>query len=66
MHATFIWAKDMAKVRIVVAMTLDGCLPTKEDGRLEWLKTDRRGFRRWYGSCDRRLSDDEPFVDFSV
>ena len=63
MHATFIWAKDMAKVRIVVAMTLDGCLPAKEDGRLEWLKTDRRGFRRWYGSCDRRLSDDEPFVD---
>ena len=64
MHATFIWAKDMAKVRIVVAMTLDGCLPAKEDGRLEWLKTDRRGFRRWYGSCDRRLSDDEPLVDF--
>ncbi len=31
---------------------------------MEWLKTDRRGFRRWYGSCDRRLSDDEPFVDF--
>ena len=45
-------------------MTLDGCLPAKEDGRLEWLKTDRRGFRRWYGSCDRRLSDDEPLVDF--
>lgn len=45
-------------------MTLDGCLPAKEDGRLEWLKTDRRGFRRWYGSCARRLSDDESLVDF--
>ena len=31
---------------------------------MEWLKTDRRGFRRWYESCDRRLSDGEPFVDF--
>lgn len=54
----------MAKVRIVIAMTLDGCLPIKEDKRLEWLKTDRRGFRRWNESCDRRLSNDEPFVDF--
>ena len=49
---------------MLVAVTLDGCLPAEEDKRLEWLKTDRRGFRRWYGSCDRRLSDDEPFVDF--
>lgn len=54
----------MAKVRMLVAVTLDGCLPAKEDERLEWLRTDRRGFRRWYESCARRLSDDEPFVDF--
>ena len=49
MHATFIWAKDMAKVRIVVAMTLDGCLPAKEDGRLEWLKTDEYSFENKKG-----------------
>ena len=45
-------------------MTLDGCLPAREDERLEWLKTDRRGFCRWYELCDRRLSDDELFVNF--
>lgn len=54
----------MAKVRILVAVTLDGCFPPPEDVRLEWLKTDRRGFPRWREKCDRRLSDDEPFVDF--
>lgn len=54
----------MAKVQMLVAVTLDGCFPAKEDERLEWLKTDRRGFRRWRERCDLRLSDDEPFVDF--
>lgn len=37
----------MAKVQIIMPVTLDGFLPGKNEELMEWLRTDRNGFPYW-------------------
>ena len=37
----------MAKVQIIMPVTLDGFLPDKNEILMEWLRTDRNGFHYW-------------------
>ena len=37
----------MAKVRLVMAMTLDGFLPDENHPLMRWVETDRHGFPYW-------------------
>lgn len=37
----------MAKVQIIMPVTLDGFLPDKNEILMEWLRTDRNGFPYW-------------------
>lgn len=53
----------MAKIRVVVASSIDGYLPATEDERLSWLRTDRRGFKRWHEASDCKLYAGYPLID---
>lgn len=53
----------MAKIRVTVAASIDGYLPAKEDERLSWLRTDRRGFKRWREASDYELYAGYPLID---
>ena len=37
----------MAKVQIIMPVTLDGFLPHKNEKLMVWLNTDRNGFPYW-------------------
>ena len=37
----------MAKVQIIMPVTLDGFLPDKNEELMEWLRADRNGFPYW-------------------
>lgn len=37
----------MAKVQIIMPVTLDGFLPDKNEKLMVWLNTDRNGFPYW-------------------
>ena len=37
----------MAKVQIIMPVTLDGFLPDKNEELMDWLRTDRNGFPYW-------------------
>ena len=37
----------MAKVQVIMPVTLDGFLPDKNEELMEWLRTDRNGFPYW-------------------
>ena len=43
----FLTSKGMAKVQIIMPVTLDGFLPDKNEELMEWLRTDRNGFPYW-------------------
>ena len=45
-HA-FFTDRGMAKVQIIMPVTLDGFLPDKNEELMEWLRTDRNGFPYW-------------------
>lgn len=53
----------MARIQVVVAASIDGFLPAEHDGWMDWLRTDRRGFKRWREACVRRLYAGYPLVD---
>ncbi len=53
----------MARIQVVAAASIDGFLPAEHDGWLDWLRTDRRGFKRWREACVRRLYAGYPLVD---
>lgn len=37
----------MARVQVIMPVTLDGFLPEKNEELMEWLRTDRNGFSYW-------------------
>lgn len=37
----------MAKVQVIISVTLDGFLPKKDKELMKWLRTDRNGFSYW-------------------
>lgn len=53
----------MAKVRIVVAITLDGYLPEENEHLMQWVKTDNKGFPQWQEECVYPLFSDYPLLD---
>lgn len=61
----FIFYKNrgMAKVRIVMAMTLDGFLPEDNENLMQWVKTDKKGFPHWKEECVYPLFPDYPLID---
>lgn len=53
----------MAKVQVIIAATLNGLLPPEDDTRMEWLRTDRRGFRHWQEAGVHKLYAGYPLTD---
>ena len=53
----------MAKVRIVMAITLDGFLPEDSENLMQWVKTDKKGFSRWKEECAYPLFPGYPLLD---
>ena len=53
----------MAKVRIMIAMTLDGFLPEENEKRMQWVKTDKKGFSHWKKESTYPLFSDYPLLD---
>lgn len=53
----------MAKVQVVMTMTLDGFLPEKNENLIQWVKTDRKGFPHWKEKCSYPLFPDYPLLD---
>lgn len=53
----------MAKVQVVMAVTLDGFLPEDNENLMQWVKTDKRGFSRWKEKCTYPLFPDYPLLD---
>lgn len=53
----------MAKIRVAIAITLDGYLPAKTETLMQWMKTDRQGFPYWRERCTTSLFSHYPFID---
>ena len=53
----------MAKLRTVIAMTLDGGIPPESEPLMEWVKSDRMGFPYWRRHSIRHLFPGYPLVD---
>ena len=53
----------MAKIQVMIAASIDGFLPVEDDVRLDWLRRDRRGFKRWYRADVCKLYAGYPLVD---
>ena len=53
----------MAKLQAVIAMTLDGNIPSESEPLMEWVKSDRMGFPYWREHSTRHLSPGYPLVD---
>lgn len=53
----------MAKIQIVLAMTLDGFLPGESEKLMQWVRNDKRGFPRWKEESTYPLSPDYPLLD---
>ena len=53
----------MAKVRLVMAMTLDGFLPDEGHPLLRWVRTDRHGFPYWQEHSSFCLPIGYPMID---
>lgn len=53
----------MAKVQILIAMTIDGFLPSSMNPLLDWVKMSRDGFTSWHEDCTFPLYPGYPLVD---
>lgn len=53
----------MAKVRIIMAMTLDGFLPEENEKLVQWVKTDKKGFAYWEARSTVTLFPHYPLMD---
>lgn len=52
----------MAKLQAVIAMTLDGSIPTESEPLMEWIQSDRDGFPYWRKRGTRLLFPGYPLV----
>lgn len=55
----------MAKIQVLVAMTLDGSVPAEADPLLRWVRESSHGFPFWHGKRTRPLHAGCPFVDLA-
>lgn len=63
-HAFYLKEKGMARLRVLIAMTLDGSIPAEDDPLRQWLRDDKDGFSYGRGKSTRRLYPGYPLVDF--
>lgn len=54
----------MAKLQVLIAMTLDGSIPAEDDPLLQWMRDDKDGFSYGRDKCTRWLYPGYPLVDF--
>ena len=54
----------MAKLQVLIAMTLDGSIPAEDDPLLQWMRDDKDGISYGRDKCTRRLYPGYPLVDF--
>ena len=59
------WAlsEPPSEAEAVIAMTLDGNIPSESEPLMEWVKSDRMGFPYWREHSTRHLSPGYPLVD---
>ncbi len=53
----------MAKIRIILAMTMDGFLPTAGESLVQWMTNDARDFPYWHERSIYRLRPHYPLLD---
>lgn len=53
----------MAKVQVVMAMTLDGFLPEKDEQLIHWIRNRRNFTLRWREECIHELFPHYPLLD---
>ena len=63
-HASFLnGGDDMAKIQIIVAMTMDGFLPKADENLMQWVMNDAKGFPYWHEQSVYRLMPHYPLLD---
>lgn len=65
-HAFSFLIRGMAKVRLVIVMTLDGLLPDENDPLMQWVKTSRHGFPYWQERSSFRLPIGYPMLNLII
>lgn len=53
----------MAKLQVLIAMTLNGSVPTRDDSLLQWIQNNNDGFPYWQNRCTRSLHPEYPLTD---
>lgn len=53
----------MAKLQVLIAMTLNGFVPARNDSLLQWIQNSDDGFPYWRGRSTRMLYPGYPLVD---
>ena len=56
----------MAKVQVVIALTIDGFLLHEDHIWMQWVKTDKNGFSYWRGRSTVILFPHYPLIDLSL
>lgn len=55
--------RDMARIQVAMAVTIDGFLPDKDHTLAEWVRTSSNGFPRWRDACSYPLFPKYPLLD---
>ncbi len=53
----------MAKLQVLIAMTLNGLVPARNDSLLQWIQNSDDGFPYWRGRSTRMLYPEYPLTD---
>lgn len=55
--------RDMARIQVAMAVTIDGFLPDKDHTLAKWVRTSSNGFPRWRNVCSYPLFPKYPLLD---
>lgn len=55
--------RGMAKIQVIMALTLDGYLPPAGGQWMEWFRHDREGLPLWLSRCTFTLPPGYPLID---
>lgn len=53
----------MAKVQVIMMLTIDGFLPPANDNLVQWIKTNKKGFMHWRKKGTVSLFPHYPLID---
>ena len=62
-HAFHLEYQGMAKLQVLIAMTLNGSVPARNDSLLQWIQNSNDGFPCWRDRYTRMLYPGYPLVD---